>query len=264
MKDELKETVRLSYTDEGAGEPIVLLHGYPFNRTMWRGQVAALRERYRVITPDLRGLGATPMADTATMAEMARDVVALLDKLKIEKAVIGGLSMGGYVVLELARLFPERVSGLILADTRAQADTDELRAGRQAHAQAVLGGGMAAIVDDFLPKMLAPRTFVAQPEIAAQVRAMILATKPEGAAAAQRGMAQRRDHLAWLPQVSVPVLVLVGTEDAVTPPADAEAMHAALPDARLVVLEGAGHVSNLEQPDAFNTALFYFLSLKRK
>jgi pimeloyl-ACP methyl ester carboxylesterase len=253
------ETVKLAYSEAGAGAAVVLLHGYPFNRSMWRGQVAALRDNYRVITPDLRGLGASPVAAGATMADMARDVAALLDELKIERAVVGGLSMGGYVTLEFARLFPERLRGLILADTKAAADNEAARAGREKQAQLILAQGLAAIIDDFLPKMTALRAITEQPEVVAEIREMILAANPSGAAAAQRGMAARRGHLDYLPQVTAPALIITGREDAPTPVAEAELMAAALPTSRLVIIEGAGHVANLERPEEFNAALLGFL-----
>ena len=227
---------------------------------MWRGQVAALAADYRVITPDLRGLGASPLAETATMADMARDVAALLDELEIRRAVIGGLSMGGYVTLEFARLFPERALSLVLADTKATADTAEARAGREKQAQLILAGGMAAMVKDFLPKMVAPRVFTEQPEVVAQIREMILAANPQGAAAAQRGMAARRDHLDYLPQITVPALIIVGSEDIPTPVSEAKLMRAALTDSRLLVIENTGHVANLERPEEFNAALDSFLA----
>ena len=259
MKENKAHSVKLACDDKGTGEAVVLLHGYPFKRAMWRGQVTALMAKYRVITPDLRGLGASPVAETATMAEMARDVAALLDELEIARAVIGGLSLGGYVALEFARLFPQRARALILADTKANADTAEARAGREKHAQLILAAGMAAMVEDFLPKMVVPRVFTKQPEVVAQIREMILDAKPQGAAAAQRGMAARRNHLDYLPQITVPTLIIVGSEDIPTPVTESELMHAALPDSRLIVFQGAGHLTNLDRPEEFNAALMKFL-----
>lgn len=252
----------MAYDDAGTGTPVVvLLHGYPFNRSLWREQVADLAKNWRVLTPDLRGLGASRDAatTTATMAQMAQDVIALLDALKVQQAVIGGLSMGGYVTLELARQFPERVAGLILADTKASADNDTVRAGRYTQADLVINKGMAAMVDDFLPKALSEKALTELPEAVAQVREMILTTEPNGAAAAQRGMAARREHLTWLSAIKVPTLIIVGSADKLTTPADAAQMHAAISEAELVTLEGAGHVSNLEQPTEFNRVVREFL-----
>lgn len=252
--------INLAYEEAGAGEPIVLLHGYPLNRTMWREQVEELSARWRVITPDLRGHGETDVgASPATMERMAEDVASLLDELRIERAVVGGLSMGGYITLAFYRLFPERVRALILADTRARPDTDEVRRGREESAQKALSEGMKPIGDAIMPKMLAPATLKHRPEMVARVRAMIDATRREGAAAALRGMAVRRDQTEMLAQIKVPVAVLVGEEDAVIPLEETQAMCASIPGARLFVIEGAGHVSNIEEPAQFNRALVSFL-----
>jgi 3-oxoadipate enol-lactonase len=252
--------VELAYEEAGRGEPVVLLHGFPFNRSLWREQAEALRERFRVITPDLRGHGESPAeGETATMEEMAGDVAALLDALGVGRAVVGGLSMGGYVTLAFCRLFPERVRALVLADTRPQGDAEEGKRGREQTARRALGEGMGPVAESMLPKMFAAATFDGRPDVVARVREMILATKPEGAAAALRGMALRRDHTEWLSEISVPTLVVVGSEDAITPPADSETMRAKIPGARLEVIGGAGHVSNVERPEEFNRALLNFL-----
>lgn len=250
----------IAYEDVGRGEAVVLLHGFVFDRSMWREQAAELADRFRFITPDLRGHGESAVGrGPATMEEMAADVAALLDELSIERAVVGGLSMGGYVTLAFCRQNPERVRALVLADTRAQTDTEEGRRGREELARLALNEGMLPIADSLTPKLLAPATLDARPDIVERVRAMILGTKPEGAAAASRGMALRRDQTDWLAQVAVPTLIVVGSEDAITPPASAEAMRAQIKDARLVVVEGAGHASNIERPAEFTRALGDFL-----
>ena len=252
--------IEMAYDDVGEGPPVVLLHGFPFNRTMWRAQAEVLRDGYRFIAPDLRGHGETTVTkEPATMEEMARDVASLLDELKVERVVLGGLSMGGYVALAFYRLFPQCVRALVLADTRAQADTEEARLGREEMAARALREGMRPVADAMLPKLLAPATIERQPEIVARVREMILNTAPEGAAAALRGMAVRRDQSDLLPEVSAPTLILVGGEDTLTPPKDSEAMHARVRGSRLEIIEGAGHVSNLERPSAFNRVLGEFL-----
>src|SRR5918999_733376 len=151
--------IEMVYDDRGSGPPVVLLHGYPFNRSMWSEQVAALSANYRVITPDLRGHGETSVTDEpATMVEMAQDVAALLDKLGLERVTLGGLSMGGYVTLAFYRRFPLRVRALILADTRPQADTPEASHNREEQAKKILKEGMQSIADDFLKKVLTPAT----------------------------------------------------------------------------------------------------------
>lgn len=252
--------IELAYEVSGEGLPVVLLHGFPFNRTLWREQVAALRERFRVITVDLRGHGETTATDApATMKEMAEDVAALLDELHLERVVLGGLSMGGYVVLAFYRLFPERVRALVLADTRPQADTAPARLRREETATRALSEGMQTIADAMLPKLLAPLTHAEHPGIVARVRSMILHTAPQGAAAALRGMAVREDQTELLREINCPTLIIVGRLDAITPFADSAFMYREVRGAHMEVIEGAAHVSNLERPAEFNLALECFL-----
>jgi 3-oxoadipate enol-lactonase len=256
------DDIQLAYTDSGLGQPVVLLHGYPFNRSLWTEQVSALSNSYRVITPDLRGLGesdATPGA--ATMNRMAQDVAALLDDLEISRAVVGGLSMGGYVALAFYKQFPSRVRALFLADTRAQADTDEGKQTRHQQAEKALAEGMAGIADSMLPKLLTPETVSKRPELVKRVRDMMLKTKPEGAAAALLGMAQRDDQTELLAQIACPTLILVGREDPITPIADSEKLHREIAGSRLTVIENAAHISNLERTEQFNEELLRFLNL---
>jgi 3-oxoadipate enol-lactonase len=253
--------INLAYTDVGSGPPIVLIHGYPFNRSLWTEQADALRSKYRVVTPDLRGFGESDSSQgPATMNQLAEDVADLMDRLEIEQAVIGGLSMGGYVALAFARMVPARVKALILADTRAQADTEEGKQTRFQQAEKATSEGMAGIADAMLPKLLTPETVSKRPELVKRVRDMMLKTKPEGAAAALLGMAQRDDQTEFIASILVPALILVGREDAITPVADSEKMQSRIEGSRLVVLENAGHVSNLEQTEQFNDALLGFLS----
>ena len=252
--------IELAYDDEGRGTSLVLLHGFPFDRSMWREQALALGGACRVVTPDLRGMGETPPGDAGvTMGEMAEDVAALLDALNVERAVLGGLSMGGYVAFEFYRRFPRRVRALVLADTRPQADTDDARRTREENAQRVLRDGVGTLVDLMLPKLLSASTREREPEVVGRVRAMILGTGPEGAAAALRAMAARRDQTELLPEIDVPTLIVVGGEDSVTPPSDAEAMGAKIKGSRVVIIEGAGHLSNVERPEEFNRALGAFV-----
>lgn len=253
--------LEMAYEEAGRGVPVVLLHGFPFNRTLWRDQTETLSATHRVVAPDLRGFGETSVGegDTATMEEMARDVAALMDELKIERAILGGLSMGGYVALAFCRLFSRRVRALVLADTRPQSDTEEGRANREVMARRALDEGMGAIAEAMMPKLLAPATHMKNPQAVARVREMILSTKPEAAAAALRGMAVRQDHTNWLQNVLQPTLIVVGSEDQLTPPADSETMRGEIRGSRLEVIEGAGHVSNVERPKEFNAALTKFL-----
>ncbi|HET6671614.1 MAG TPA: alpha/beta fold hydrolase [Pyrinomonadaceae bacterium] len=253
--------VVIAYEDIGSGPVVVLLHGYPFNRSLWRDQVTVLQENYRVIVPDLRGHGASEiMRAPSTMELMAGDIAGLLDNLHIEQATIGGLSMGGYVALAFYRLFPFRVLSLILAATRAQADNDEAKQNRQVQAAKARREGMEGIADALLPKLLTAETVAKRPEIVKHLRGMMASTNPEGAAAALEGMAIRQDQTSFLPEILAPTLILVGSEDAITPPADAELMHREIRGSQLQVVERAGHVLNLERPEEFNAAVGRFLS----
>ena len=253
--------IEIAYEDVGCGPAIVLIHGYPFNRSLWADQVTALADRYRVLTLDLRGHGETEAsAGTSTMKLMAQDISALMDELRIDRAVVGGLSMGGYVALAFYQLFPHRVEKLLLADTRAQADTKEAKVTRAEQVEQILAEGMAGIVNAMLPKLLSPETVSKRPDIVKRLREMMMHTNPEGAAAALRGMAEREDQTERLSQVNVPTLIVVGKEDPITPVADSEKMHDGIPGSQLVVIENASHVSNIEQPEQFNRALQEFLS----
>ncbi len=252
--------IEIAYDDLGSGPSVVLLHGYPFNRSMWRDQLGELQQHHRVIIPDLRGHGESAVTEApATMQRMAGDVASLLETLNISRATIGGLSMGGYVALAFYRLFPLRVRSLVLADTRAQADTEEAKQNREKEAQKALQEGMEGIADALLSKLLAAETVSKRPEIVKRVRKMIVETAPEGAAAALRGMAERQDQTSFLSRIIAPTLILVGSEDALTPVADAEIMHREIGGSRMQVIEGAGHVSNIENPQEFNQALVKFL-----
>ncbi len=253
----------MAYDVAGDGPAVVLLHGYPFNRSMWREQVKALSADYKVVAPDLRGHGETEATKNATMYEMARDVAALLDKLNIERASFCGLSMGGYVTFSFYSLFSSRVQSLILADTRPQSDAEETRRVRHEQAQKISEEGMKAVAESLLQKVLTPETLRERPEIVSRVREMIQGTKPEGAVAALRGMAERKDHSYLLERILAPSLVIVGSHDQITPPEVAEKMRRDIPGSRLEIIENAGHLSNIENPNQFNNAVKKFLDAQR-
>lgn len=251
----------IAFTEAGKGTPVVLLHGYPFDKSMWSGQVEALAAAgFRAIAPDLRGLGETKSSsEVAAMDGMARDTAALLDHLGVEQAVICGLSMGGYVAFEFVQLFTARVVGLVLAGTRAPADNEQEKAGREQQVQTMLRAGMVPISIATLPKLLASRTLAEKPDVVKRVRAMITRSDPKGAAGAQRGMAARRDYSEDLSKINVPALIIVGREDSIRPVADAEFMHRGIRDSRLEIIEDAAHMTNIEQPEIFNRVLIEFL-----
>lgn len=240
------------------GLPLVLIHGHPFDRTMWAPQTEAFAASRRVMVPDLRGYGASPVVPgTTPLARFAQDIAELLDALEVRHFVLAGLSMGGQIAMDCYRQFPERIRGLVLADTFPDPETAEGRRVRAAMAERLLREGMRGYADEVLERMVAP---YAGPEVKAHVHRMMAAAPPEGAAAALRGRAERPDYRGLLTRVTVPALVVVGADDTFTPVSDAEAMHAALPDSTLCVIEGAAHLPNLERPVEFNEALTEFLS----
>ncbi len=247
-------------TSSSAALPLVLIHGHPFDRTMWAPQLADpdLSAGRRIVAPDLRGYGASPVVPgTTPLGVFADDIAALLDELGIGEFVLAGLSMGGQIAMECCRRFPERVRGLVLADTFPDPETPDGRRARRATADRLLAEGMRPYADEVLHKMVAP---YADPAVQAHVHRMMTATDPEGAAAALRGRAERPDYRELLTRITVPALVVVGEDDEYTPVRDAEAMHAALPDATLHVVTGAAHLPNLERPKEFNGILRDFLS----
>lgn len=252
----------LAYEDKDPGYssrvPLVLVHGHPFDRTMWQPQLTEFAATRRVIAPDLRGYGASPVTPgKVPLARHAEDIADLLDHLGVDTFVLAGLSMGGQIAMECAARLDDRIRGLVLADTFPEAETPEGRRSREAMAGRLLAEGMRGYADEVLEKMVAP---YADPEVKAHVHRMMTATSPEGAAAALRGRAERPDYRALLATLPVPALVVVGTDDTYTPVAGAEAMHAALPDSVLHVVEGAAHLPNLERPAEFNRALAEFLA----
>ncbi|MCP2234994.1 Pimeloyl-ACP methyl ester carboxylesterase [Prauserella halophila] len=237
--------------------PLVLLHAYPLDARMWNAVRVPLSARTRVITPDQRGMGRSPFPDGSaaggepSLDDAARDVVALLDRLELDRVVLGGCSMGGYLTMAVLRAAPERVGGLVLVDTKAGADTDEARANRLSVAERAETEGVAGwLADAMLPNLLSEHTREQQPEVEALVRELIDSQQPSGIAWAQRAMAARPDSTATLRAADVPALVLVGEHDGLAPPDAARAMADVLPDARLETIPDAGHLTPLEAPDA--------------
>lgn len=252
----------IDYRDEGSGLPIAFIHAFPLNQTMWDEQVALLKNRYRIITLDLRGFGHSDAPPGPySMDQMAADVRGLLSLLNIDQAVLVGLSMGGYIALAFYRNYPDAVRALVLADTRASADTHEARSRRINSAAKAEKEGSGAIADDMVPLLLGRTSLDTRPSIVERVREMIRANSPQGIAAAQRGMSIRRDSTYILPGIDFPVLIIVGSEDRLTPPEEAENLRSGIPGARMRVIANAGHLSNLEQPERFNEELLEFIGL---
>ena len=244
-------TVELAAGVVGDGPPLVLLHAFPLSSAMWAAQVEGLAGVARVVTPDLRGFGASaPGTDDPSLDHAADDVAALLDRLGLGRVVLGGLSMGGYVAMAVLRRHPGRVAGLLLADTKAGADPAAARENRLRIADRLdADRSTDVLVEDVLPGLTGPTTAAERPEVVARVRAMVESAPPAAAAWAQRAMAARPDSLDVLRGVDVPALVLRGDEDGLAGPADVAAMADALPQGRLETLPRAGHLTALEVPE---------------
>lgn len=253
----------LFYREAPGPEPaLLLIHGFPFDGRMWDPQVEALRGRRRLLVPDLPGFGRSPApGKPASIADYASALGRFLEVRGAQKAVPCGFSMGGYVALAFAARFPERLAGLVLADTRAGADTGEGKAARTLTAERVLAEGPAFLADTLPDKLLAPKTFEGDPGLVERVRSMIR-TQPRGeVAAALLAMRDRPDRTAELSHVPCPALLLCGAEDALTPPAEMRAMATAISGGRFAEIPGAAHLSNLEKPEAFNRHVAGFLEI---
>jgi pimeloyl-ACP methyl ester carboxylesterase len=238
----------------------VLLHAFPLSSAMWLAQREGLAKVCRVITPDLRGFGGSRLgADDPSLDLMADDVARLLDDEGVDRAVVGGLSMGGYVTMAFCRRHPDRLLGVILADTKAGPDPAPARENRERIAQAVLSDGSGVLVSDVLPALIGPTTKERRAMVFGRVKGLVQSAPPGAVAWAQRAMAARPDSFGTLAALKVPLLVVVGEEDELSPPADAEAMAGAAPGSRLEVIPKAGHLSAVEQPEAFNAIVAEFL-----
>ena len=239
---------------------LLLIHAFPLNARMWEPQLALAANGWRVIVPQLRGMdgGSTDQAATS-MDEHAGDIVDLLDALHVEDAVVGGLSMGGYVAFALVRHAARYIRGLVLADTRPQADTPEGVEGRRKMLALVREKGPAAVADEMNPKLLGEDTRRTRPDVAQTVRALILSSSADAIANAITALMTRADSTPLLATIHVPTLIVVGEQDTITPPALSEQMYQAIKGSEYVAIPDAGHLSNLEQPEAFNAALARFL-----
>jgi len=237
----------LAYDLVGEGRPLVLLHAFPFDRRIWK-QTAA--PGWRLILPDLRGFGQSPLRPF-TVADLADDVASLLDALQLPGAAIGGISMGGYVALAFVHRHRQRTHALLLADTKAGPDTPEIRQARGEAIELVRSQGVGAYLDKQIPKLVAP---AASEQLRNELRTLG-AQRPESVIAGLEALRDRPDRRQELSAITCPTTVVVGAEDAITPPAEARAMAGAIRGARLVEIPGAGHLSNLESPQAFSAAL---------
>ena len=252
--------VNLAVEVRGEGPAILFIHGYPLDRTIWRQQIDGL-EGFRRIAPDLRGMGQSDAPDLGySMSIYAADLAALLDVIGVEDVVLCGLSMGGYIAFEFLRQRRSRVRGLVLMDTRADADSPEVRRSRDAAAATARERGASAIADGMLPRMLAAGTFGRRPEMTEQLRVLMAGTPVPGLVGALAAMRDREGSEALLKTLAgVPTLVVVGEADSLTPPGQARAMADSIPGARLAVIPGAGHLPPVEQPELTTEKLREFL-----
>lgn len=253
--------IELATIDRGQGTPLLLVHGFPLDHSMWSGQIAGLSDVCRVVAPDLRGFGQSDVTDgTVAMAQMADDLAELLDGLDVaEPVVFCGLSMGGYVAWEFFKRHRDRLRALVLCDTRAVCDPPEVAQTRRTTAAKVLAEGPQSLVDGMVPKLFGKATIANRPEIIDQTRQVMMATAPQGIAAAALGMAERIDAGSLLPQIDCPALIVVGEEDAISTVEEMRTIAEAISHARFVEIAGAGHMSPLEAPDAVNEAIRAFL-----
>jgi 3-oxoadipate enol-lactonase len=251
----------MAYEERGVGKPLLLIHGYPLNRSMWQPQLDGLSSLTRIIAPDLRGFGDSRSVEGIySMDLLARDCAMLLDHLEISQpVVVCGLSMGGYVAMAFARLYPNRMAGLVLTSTRAGADSPEIQANRLASANQVVAEGITPVVDAMLPKLWAPTTYTKDPQLVSRVKSMLESTSVAGARGALLGMKERPDSRESLKHLDLPALVIHGEDDQIIPISEAQQMYADLKDASLIILPSSGHLPNLEQPVLFNQAMLDFL-----
>jgi pimeloyl-ACP methyl ester carboxylesterase len=251
----------VEHEDLGTRQPLLFIHGYPLNRTLWDPQVNELADVARVLAPDLRGHGGSDaLPGPYSMELLADDCRAFLDAMRVTPPVVlCGLSMGGYVAFAFFRKYPERVAGLILAATRASADTPEGKANRDQAIALAKEKGVAAIAESLLPKMLSPKTYSTRPELVARVKAMMESAPLAGVLGDLAGLRDRPDSTPTLTRIDRPTLILHGADDQIIPVSQAEAMHAAIKGSRLQIIPDAGHLLNLEQPGGFNAAVREFI-----
>lgn len=252
-------SVNLHYTEQGSGTPLVLLHGFPFSSAIWREQITRLSDQYRVITPDLRGHGRSPITDDVyTMELLAADVIALLDTLAIDQAVVIGHSMGGYVALALARIAPERLLALGLVGSQAAADSEEARKKRFEMVAAVTKRGSVAVAEAQMPRLFAPIEHE-DDTIKEQVNALMLSTKPAALINTLKGMAARPDSTAMMSGFALPMLIVAGDKDAIIPLENSETLATLPTNCTLATIENGGHMMMLEQPQATTLAIRQFM-----
>lgn len=253
--------MKITFEEYGEGKPVILLHAFPLNRRMWAPQIDALKtEKCRIILPDLRGFGEShSFSDINTMEDMAQDISELMDNLKIKQAIIGGLSMGGFVTFNLYKMFPEKFAGLVLCDTHPGADSDEKREYRFDLIEDIEKAGNDSLIEEMLPNLISDFTKENQKDIVAKIEEMFRQVNPQAAIAALRGMAERKDNTSLIEKISIPTCLVYGSDDDPAILAAAEKISRTIPNATYTKIDNAGHYSNLEQPGDFNKPLVEFI-----
>lgn len=254
--------ISINYTERGLpqGPPLVFIHGFPFDHTMWDAQMMALPQEYRAISFDIRGHGSSDLAEGQYSIEFfVDDFIGLLDHLGIKQAAVCGLSMGGYVALRAAERHPERIKALVLCDTRSEADSNEAKIKRAQQVKAVKTAGVKAFAEGFVKAVFAPDTFSRSPQVVQKIQKIIEKNSPIGICGTLLALAARTDTTPALPAIKVPTLILVGEHDTLTPPSASRAMQEKIRGSELHIIPNAAHMSNLENSSFFDDKLLSFL-----
>ncbi len=258
--------ITICYDDQGEGEiPVIFIHGFPFDKSSWQPQVDGLKENHRVISYDIRGFGKSEAGpEEMSMGLFADDLISLMDALQIKKAVVCGLSMGGYILLNAVIRYPQRFSAVILSDTQCIADSPEVKLKRFKTGQMIERGGKEDFATSFLKTVFCKESLSTKTDLLQKIKETILSTPEKSIIEALNALSHRHEMCGWLRKITVPTLILVGKEDAITPPVQSEFLLNKIPNAMLYYIDNAGHLSNLEQSEKFNTHLETFLSEKVK
>lgn len=267
MKKNNKNTVdidgvTISFDDFGKGEiPIIFIHGFPFDKSSWEPQMAFLKKTHRVIAYDIRGFGASIMTEEQESIDLfSNDLIKFMDALEIKKAIVCGLSMGGYILLNAVHRFSDRFEAIILSDTQCIADSEETKAKRAKSILQIEAEGLKDFADGFIKNVFCQNSFDNKPELVETVKNIILKTSQRAVVGTLSALAQRVEMCFSLNKITIPTLIICGNEDIVTPPIQAEFMFGKILNSKLKIIEQAGHLANLEQPDEFNKHLVDFIS----
>ena len=253
----------VSYTDEGQKESsvIIFIHGFPFNKSMWNSQVETLKDNCRTIAYDIRGHGDSFAGDEVFSIDLfLNDLISLMDTLKIDKAILCGLSMGGYIALNAIEKHNARFDALILSDTQCIADTPEAKEKRMMAIETIRKTGVEKYAEESIKNLFAPESFTTRIKEIADIREMIMKTSPQSLCNTLLALSVRKETCTKLSAIKVPVLIMVGSEDKITPPSAARFMHEKIKGSQLKIIDHAGHLSNMENPDEFNVQLRKFVA----